>query len=207
MNRFVVDYADLKITEKKKQTNGGAGSGNFGHAGRPGKVGGSSLGVNFEPWGAGASYYYPLDDNELYSGMTRREYYAKAKDLATRVISISPEDYLKLLQRGGHSLNVSHHTIQSKMGKQAIEDYRKDIRQGRAIATPVIELDIDGNVSGQEGRHRMEAAILEEVKQVPVMISYRVSSDKINSYLKNIEYRDITDEYRKRVTEYMKKIS
>lgn len=42
MNRFVVDYADLKITGKKKQTNGGPGSGNFGHAGRPGKVGGSS---------------------------------------------------------------------------------------------------------------------------------------------------------------------
>lgn len=40
--RFVSREGDFVITKKKRRALGGAGSGNFGHAGRPGQVGGSA---------------------------------------------------------------------------------------------------------------------------------------------------------------------
>lgn len=42
MNKVVFDKLNNKIAELEKLINGGAGSGNFGHGGRPGEVGGSS---------------------------------------------------------------------------------------------------------------------------------------------------------------------
>lgn len=44
MNRFMVNFEDLEIEKQTTQKNGGPGSGNFGHAGRPGEVGGSGKG-------------------------------------------------------------------------------------------------------------------------------------------------------------------
>ena len=44
-NRFVWQVDEIEVT--KPVVEGGAGSGNFGHAGRPGEVGGSGEGGSF----------------------------------------------------------------------------------------------------------------------------------------------------------------
>ena len=200
---------DFYNESTSKNVNGGPGSGNFGHSGRPGEVGGSSsTGVFDNPWDAGDNYWRPLWDAELRPGQTYSEYYRDEKDLATKVIEINPSDYLSLLQEGGHSIGLSHEEIRvhiDRLGENVVESYRKKIRAKEPITTPTFTLESDGKtIHRQEGRHRLEAAILEGIDKVPLMISYHPSNTQIERILTGIDYTDITQKYHKLVTRHLK---
>ena len=67
---------------EKKIENGGKGSGNFGHGGRPGKVGGSGSGdgIRVHEGSKETDYYYAEDGNRvLASGKTKEEALKKAE--------------------------------------------------------------------------------------------------------------------------------
>jgi len=190
-----------------KSINGGAGSGNFGHAGRPDLVGGSSpreASVFDNPWDSGDNYWRPLLDAELEPGQTYSEYYRDAKGIATKVIDIAPEDYLRLIQKGGHSVDREHDDF---IGYGASEKYRDKILSGEKLATPDFTLEADGSVMAQEGRHRAEGARLAGLKKIPVMISYKVAANNVDSFLEGFNYTDITKLYRKMVTDHYNKIN
>ena len=73
-----------KIIRKKNELelNGGKGSGNFGHSGRPGQVGGSGSGqgIRVHEGSKETDYYYAEDGNRvLASGRTEKEALEKAK--------------------------------------------------------------------------------------------------------------------------------
>ena len=207
MNRFVLEDEDIVILDEKV-TNGGPGSGNFGHAGREGEVGGSSsykVGVFDNPWDTGDSYWRPLLDAELRPGQTYSEYYRDEKDRETKVVEISPEDYLTLLQKGGHSVGMTHQELRDDR-PSSIEFLRDKIKKGEPLPTPTLLLEKDGrSVMDQEGRHRLEAATLEGIEKVPVMIGYHHSNPKVDELLSGVEYKDITKLYRKMVTDYFNK--
>ena len=196
--------------------NGGKGSGNFGHRGRPGEIGGSGKGgisegssredsVFDNPWDAGDNYWRPLWDAQLDSKQTYSEYYRDAKDRATKVIEIDPEVYLDILQKGGHSRDMTHEGLR-RDNPDSIEFHRSKIRNNESITTPTVLIESDGRtIKDQEGRHRLEAAILEGVKKVPVMVGYHPSGADINQFLSGFDYKDITDNYKKLVNKHFGK--
>lgn len=187
--------------------NGGPGSGNHGHSGRPGEIGGSGKnGSVFDnPWDAGDNYWRPLWDAELGPGQTYSEYYRDEKDLATKVVEISPEVYLEILQKGGHSKGMTHEQLRQG-NPESIEFHRQKIRDNEPITTPTLRIESDGKtIKDQEGRHRLEAAILEGVGKVPVMVGYHPSGSDINRFLSDFDYKDITDDYKKLVNKHFEK--
>lgn len=83
-------YAELsrRLDEIEKMINGGKGSGNFGHAGRPGMVGGSGDGGNIKVHEGSKEmdYFYAEDgDRILASGKTKEEALAKAKEAVRKM--------------------------------------------------------------------------------------------------------------------------
>lgn len=79
------DYEKLKnkLENLEKLLNGGKGSGNFGHSGRPGKRGGSGKGDGIKVHeGSGETDYYYAEDGDrvLASGKTEEEALKKAKE-------------------------------------------------------------------------------------------------------------------------------
>lgn len=85
-------YAELsrRLDEIEKMINGGKGSGNFGHSGRPGEVGGSGSGkggnIKVHEGSKEMDYFYAEDgDRILASGKTREEALAKAKEAVKKM--------------------------------------------------------------------------------------------------------------------------
>src|SRR5574340_371135 len=85
---------------------GGLGSGNIGHSGRPGEVGGSSpkdeVGLSdkiFDSNTTNISDYDNLfgtrgEQKDNVKGITQKEYYEKYKGMVGKVVKMSPDQYL-----------------------------------------------------------------------------------------------------------------
>ena len=121
MDRDTYSRVCKKIDELTKQINGGAGSGNFGHAGRPGKRGGSA------PEGQGDGVYTRADQIEdqhkagLITDSEREELLAKAKaDGSDKTEVEKPKKEKKA--KGTHDLS---HTSDS-VKKEYLKKYPKD---------------------------------------------------------------------------------
>lgn len=90
-------YNDLKekINALEKQINGGKGSGNFGHAGRPGEVGGSVLEGSAPKSDADKSRKKPKTEKQLTKEITSlrkqaSKLFAEKRDL---MLETDPEKY------------------------------------------------------------------------------------------------------------------
>lgn len=120
MDRDTYSRVCKKIDELTKQINGGAGSGNFGHAGRPGKRGGSA------PEGHGGVYTRAdqIEDQHkagLITDSEREELLAKAKaDGSDKTEVAKPKKEKK--EKGTHDLS---HTTDS-VKKEYLKKYPKD---------------------------------------------------------------------------------
>ena len=126
MDRDTYSRVCKKIDELTKQINGGAGSGNFGHAGRPGKRGGSA------PEGQGDGVYTRADQIEdqhkagLITDSEREELLAKAKaDGSDKTEVEKPKKEKKA--KGTHDLS---HTSDS-VKKEYLKKYPKDDLGGK----------------------------------------------------------------------------
>lgn len=138
---------------------GGKGSGNFGHVGRPGQVGGS----------AGTKDYPGFDTTDTgmpwYNNMLKnKDYFERAKGVKFKIVEMNPIEYL---QKVAEQQNTSY-TRQTNMIDNALAvSYARLMKSGTKFPMPFIDYS---QHSGQEGRHRAYAASLAHIRTMPVMI-------------------------------------
>ena len=140
---------DFDSISVEKLAKGGEGSGNFGHEGRPGEVGGSGEGGGKVNWDAKGLGGVPLQQGE--------EYYYRA----TRM---SPSEYLNLAANVQGMPNTTEY-IKGKM------------EEGAPIAPPFLDVKWDEEnqrwiTTGHEGRHRALAASVLGETSIPVHLLF-----------------------------------
>jgi hypothetical protein len=169
---------------------GGAGSGYYGHLGRPGLVGGSK-----KISGSSIRGYAPQNRNSPFSKLPRGySTNANSDDTAAYVPSYGKNESAKLStyhpesQRQGWIYPKSYMTILPEKYSQGIGadyDYNvinglKDRMRKKLPIDPVfVDIDIEtGKVLTQEGRHRSIAAYELNIGRIPMIVYFRTSSGK-----------------------------
>jgi len=166
----------MKLTVRLK---GGVGSGNFGHAGRPGKVGGSMPGKMQEfryeiqrdkKMGKYPGFDETKVDMPIYDNMLANpEYFESAKGLKFEIVGMSPKTYMNLV---AIQQNTTTERLSSMVSRSIVQKYADMMERG--IKFPMLLLD-NSKYKGQEGRHRALAAMQAypggfPIRKVPVMI-------------------------------------
>lgn len=111
MNRQVYDRLKSQIEELEKMVNGGKGSGNFGHSGRPGQVGGSGKGGDIVSEDKDSGIGRP-DGPDITQHMANT-----AKVSIDKAIKEEPEvsvDLGKVLKKNGSAFAGFKHRIKTK---------------------------------------------------------------------------------------------
>lgn len=117
-----------------------------------------------------------------------RDYYRDWKGKQVAVVEMEPDDYTKLMADTNRSLNPTDET------KQKIKDYAKRFKDGERSPIPYLVYDKEGNLTGQEGRHRALAAKEAGIDKMPVVIDYSVGARP--AILDN--FKDVTEHFVKR---------
>lgn len=119
----------------------------------------------------------------IYGG--QRKYYIENKGVDYHVAYMSPMDYFKILmQDAGDGAYGNLEAIAARSDPAARTDankYVSELRNGNAIDTPYVLYNADGTFDGQEGIHRVFAAMTLGYPKVPVMM--RTPAKSLESFV------------------------
>lgn len=198
--------------------NGGRGSGNFGHQGRPGKRGGSGRGI-----GAGSLHTSP---DYGYNTREEKKMEELSKDATAYSSVMHPTEKLdnETLERGRKVIGAEMRDLDSKLasgerkvlvGGKAYEPWKEDLkRNGQIMATPLTgEADADvlrsvqgqlsdgawENSPGMESYWQMSEIVKGDDDRVYMNVSRQYDyTDYIDNlgtrHWKNNKYRDMTND-------------
>lgn len=117
---------------------------------------------------------------------SRRDYYRDWKGKEIAVLEMPPEKYMDEIGERG-SKNVRDIVIDNPR----VEEYVEKFSNGEKAPLPYIQFGKNGEVLGQEGRHRTIAASKARIDKVPVIIEYAKGTHP--SLLD--KYKDVTDSF------------
>lgn len=142
---------------------------------------------DYPGWSIPEHPVWALDESSNdFDGMTRRDYYRKAKGKEFRVIEMSPGEYNKIMMDD----NLSRTLVGDELKK--VDSYAEKFKNGERADIPYIEYDKNGKIIGQEGRHRALAAYKAGIEKAPVVIEYPVDAEFPESLR---QYKDVTDNF------------
>lgn len=100
--------------------------------------------------------------------LAKPEYFARAKKVVAEVVDMSPSEYLKRMLKGLRSLDPKTKVkdIFSPVDRNLVKEYAERLKVDEF---PMPHLDYRYGF-GQEGRHRVLAAKLNKMKDIPVVI-------------------------------------
>lgn len=142
---------------------------------------------DYPGWSIPEHPVWALDESSNnFDGMTRRDYYRKAKGKEFRVIEMPSNEYNQVM------MDDDIGRMLSKKEMETANSYVEKFKNGERADIPYIEYDKNGKIIGQEGRHRTIAAYKAGIEKTPVVIEYPVDAE----FPENLrQYKDVTDNF------------
>ena len=142
---------------------------------------------DYPGWSIPEHPVWALDESSNnFDGMTRRDYYRKAKGKEFRVLEVPTNEYNKIMMEDSVGRALSGEEL------KVADSYVKKFKNGERADIPFIEYDDSGKIIGQEGRHRTAAAYKAGIEKAPVVIEYPAGAELPENLQ---QYRDITDNF------------
>jgi len=128
------------------------------------------------------NFPFHADTTEMpfYDDMMKNpEYFARKKGLKSRLVQMSPDEYIDTVSK---NKNISPEELLQTRDKALIDEYSKLMKKGHKF--PILTLDYSKHKQvSQEGLHRSFAAKRAGIKKVPVLIVDLTDEEK--EYLRN----------------------
>lgn len=112
----------------------------------------------------------PYYDNML----AKPEYFRKNKGAAFKIVSLTPDEYEKAIEKGFNATHGGTERIQDRITEKYVNEYAQAMKDGAKFPLPVIEYqwNRDHLSFTQEGHHRAASARKLGLAKIPVMIVY-----------------------------------
>lgn len=125
---------------------------------------------------------------------TLRDYFRDYKGYEVAVLEMSPSEYNRLMVKDSEGRKLTD------TDKANSDYYVEKFKNGERVDIPYIYYDKNGNIDGQEGRHRAYAAEKAGIEKIPVVIRYEkghypfvLVSDRFNNVTESFVKRADTN--------------